>query len=128
VTPLRGPLFALLAAALFGLSPPLAKPLIGQSNPRLLAGLLFLGALSAAIGFGEKLSAQIRLAGVWIPLTESREETGRALREMRQAHGMTRTLISARRRADSPCRDEFDPFRAVRHLRPAARQRRVLDG
>lgn len=40
---LRGPIFALLAALLFGLSPPLAKLLIGQTNPHLLAGLLYLG-------------------------------------------------------------------------------------
>jgi drug/metabolite transporter (DMT)-like permease len=39
----RGPIFALLAAFLFGLSPPLAKLLIGQTNPHLLAGLLYLG-------------------------------------------------------------------------------------
>jgi drug/metabolite transporter (DMT)-like permease len=45
----RGPLFGLLAAALFGLSPPLAKPLIGHSNPQLLAGLLYLG---SGIGLG----------------------------------------------------------------------------
>src|SRR4051812_12394057 len=41
--PLRGPLFALLAAVLFGLSPPLAKLLMGETNPHLLAGLLYLG-------------------------------------------------------------------------------------
>src|SRR4051812_8878398 len=39
----RGPLFGLLAAVLFGLSPPLAKLLIGRTNPHLLAGLLYLG-------------------------------------------------------------------------------------
>jgi drug/metabolite transporter (DMT)-like permease len=39
----RGPLCGLLAAALFGLSPPLAKLLIGQTNPHLLAGLLYVG-------------------------------------------------------------------------------------
>ncbi len=49
VTHLRGPLFGLLAAALFGLSPPLAKPLIGHSNPQLLAGLLYLG---SGLGLG----------------------------------------------------------------------------
>src|SRR4051812_34636195 len=43
MTSLRGPSFALLAALLFGLSPPLAKILIGQTNPHLLAGLLYLG-------------------------------------------------------------------------------------
>src|SRR3954470_2282924 len=40
---LRGPLFALLAAVLFGISPPLAKQLVGETNPQLLAGLLYLG-------------------------------------------------------------------------------------
>ena len=45
----RGPLFGLLAAALFGLSPPLAKPLIGDSNPQFLAGLLYLG---SGVGLG----------------------------------------------------------------------------
>lgn len=40
---LRGPFFALLAAILFGISPPLAKRLIGEINPHLLAGLLYLG-------------------------------------------------------------------------------------
>lgn len=43
MTALRGPGFALLAAFLFGLSPPLAKLLIGRINPHLLAGLLYLG-------------------------------------------------------------------------------------
>lgn len=40
---LRGPLYALLAALLFGISPPLAKQLIGDIDPHLLAGLLYLG-------------------------------------------------------------------------------------
>lgn len=40
---LRGPAFALLAAVLFGISPPLAKLLIGAIDPHLLAGLLYLG-------------------------------------------------------------------------------------
>jgi drug/metabolite transporter (DMT)-like permease len=40
---LRAPLIALAAAALFGLSTPLAKVLIGDINPWLLAGLLYLG-------------------------------------------------------------------------------------
>lgn len=39
----RGPIFALLAAVLFGLSPPLAKVLVGRTQPQLLAGLLYLG-------------------------------------------------------------------------------------
>lgn len=43
VTHLRGPFFALLSALLFGISPPLAKQLVGEINPQLLAGLLYLG-------------------------------------------------------------------------------------
>lgn len=39
----KGILFALLAAALFGASTPFAKVLIGQLEPLLLAGLLYLG-------------------------------------------------------------------------------------
>ncbi len=39
----KAPLFALAAAALFGLSTPLAKLLIGDIKPWLLAGLLYLG-------------------------------------------------------------------------------------
>lgn len=40
----RGALYGLLAAALFGLSAPLAKLLLGSMSPQLLAGLLYLGA------------------------------------------------------------------------------------
>lgn len=39
----KGPAFALVAAALFGLSTPLAKVLLGQLEPILLAALLYLG-------------------------------------------------------------------------------------
>ncbi len=39
----RGPLLALLAAALFGVSAPLAKLLLAHTSPQLLAGLLYLG-------------------------------------------------------------------------------------
>lgn len=40
---LRGPLSAIVAAVLFGLSPPLAKWLLGETHPQLVAGLLYLG-------------------------------------------------------------------------------------
>jgi len=59
----RHALLALLAAALFGASPPLAKLLVGEMSPMVLAGLLYLGS-----GLG--------LCAVWV---------GRAL------HGGTRT-------------------------------------
>lgn len=39
----KGIVYALLAAVLFGVSTPLAKPLTGQTAPLLLAGLLYLG-------------------------------------------------------------------------------------
>ena len=39
----RHALFALLAAALFGASPALAKLLVGELSPMVLAGLLYLG-------------------------------------------------------------------------------------
>lgn len=40
----RGALFGLAAAALFGLSAPVAKRLLGEMSPQVLAGLLYLGA------------------------------------------------------------------------------------
>jgi drug/metabolite transporter (DMT)-like permease len=40
----RGALYGLLAAALFGVSAPLAKALLGAVAPQVLAGLLYLGA------------------------------------------------------------------------------------
>lgn len=40
----RGAIYGLLAAALFGLSAPVAKLLLGQAGPQVLAGLLYLGA------------------------------------------------------------------------------------
>jgi drug/metabolite transporter (DMT)-like permease len=48
-SPLHGPLLALSAAALFGLSAPAAKLLLGRVDPWLLAGLLYLG---SGIGLG----------------------------------------------------------------------------
>jgi hypothetical protein len=43
------PVIALAAAALFGLSTPLAKLLLGQLSPRTLVSLLYLG---SEIGLG----------------------------------------------------------------------------
>ena len=56
----RGIVAALGAAALFGLSTPIAKTLVGEISPLLLAGLLYLGSglglsillASRAIGLG----------------------------------------------------------------------------
>jgi drug/metabolite transporter (DMT)-like permease len=41
--------FALLAAALFGVSTPMAKGLLSAASPQLLAGLLYLGSGGRAI-------------------------------------------------------------------------------
>jgi drug/metabolite transporter (DMT)-like permease len=53
-----GPFFAIVAAILFGLSSPLAKSLIGEIDPWLLAGLLYLGS-----GIGMALIQLIRIFG-----------------------------------------------------------------
>jgi hypothetical protein len=42
-----GPLLALGSALLFGASTPIAKLLLGITDPLLLAGLLYLGSVSA---------------------------------------------------------------------------------
>lgn len=53
----RGPIFAILAAILFGASTPLAKLLLRDVSPTLLAGLLYLG---SGIGLGAWTLAQRR--------------------------------------------------------------------
>ena len=47
----RGATCGLTAAALFGVSPPLAKLLLAESNPLLVAGLLYLGAGLGLLAF-----------------------------------------------------------------------------
>jgi drug/metabolite transporter (DMT)-like permease len=54
----RGAAYGLLAAALFGLSAPIAKRLLGEVGPQLLAGLLYLGA-----GLGLSLWRSLRPDG-----------------------------------------------------------------
>jgi len=55
-----GPLLALASAALFGASTPVAKLLLGVTDPLLLAGLLYLG---SAIGLGI-IGLGARLSGI----------------------------------------------------------------
>jgi drug/metabolite transporter (DMT)-like permease len=57
---LTGPTLAILSALLFGASTPLAKLLLGQVDPWLLAGLLYAGA-----GAGLAILAGLRWAGFW---------------------------------------------------------------
>jgi len=63
-TPPRGVAFALAAAALFGLSTPAAKGLLGDIHPVLLAGLLYGGS-----GVGLCLFRLVRGSGSEAPLT-----------------------------------------------------------
>ena len=63
----RGVTYALLAAALFGASTPLAKQLVGDMHPLVLAGLLYLGSglgLCVVLGL-RKLLAKGRLDIAW---------------------------------------------------------------
>jgi drug/metabolite transporter (DMT)-like permease len=46
-----GGAYGLAAAALFGMSPPIAKLLLPEANPLLLAGLLYCGAGLGLLGF-----------------------------------------------------------------------------
>lgn len=48
---LRGALYGLTAAALFGISPPLAKLLLPEGGPLLIAGLLYLGAGAGLLAY-----------------------------------------------------------------------------
>jgi drug/metabolite transporter (DMT)-like permease len=62
----RGVLYALSAAALFGVSAPFAKTLLGGASPQLLAGLLYLGSgiglsVVAAVRRGDRRSAEAAL-------------------------------------------------------------------
>lgn len=63
---LRGALYGLGAAACFGISTPVAKLLLGNTAPQLLAGLLYLGAGLALTGYRvvrrESTEAALRLA------------------------------------------------------------------
>jgi drug/metabolite transporter (DMT)-like permease len=56
----RGIWAALGAAALFGVSTPIAKTLVGEISPLLLAGLLYLG---SGIGLGALLTLRVAVSG-----------------------------------------------------------------
>jgi len=62
----RGAAYGLLAAALFGLSAPLAKRLLGEMTPQVLAGLLYLGA-----GLGLSAWRALRPRTTEAPLTRA---------------------------------------------------------
>jgi hypothetical protein len=55
-----GILFAVLSAALFGASTPLAKLLLGSVDPWVMAGVLYLGA-----GLGLAAVRRGRIDGLW---------------------------------------------------------------
>jgi drug/metabolite transporter (DMT)-like permease len=68
----RGVVYALSAAALFGVSAPLAKTLLHDASPQLLAGLLYLGSgiglsIVAAIRRGDRRATEAPLARRDVP-------------------------------------------------------------
>jgi drug/metabolite transporter (DMT)-like permease len=65
----RGAVFGLLAAALFGVSAPLAKRLLAEVSPAMLAGLLYLGAGTALsiVRVARKPSAEARVRAADAP-------------------------------------------------------------
>ena len=63
----RASLLALLSAALFGLSTPLAKLLVGSTNPTVLAGLLYCGA-GIGIAVLRRLGGFVRRDAAEVPL------------------------------------------------------------
>jgi drug/metabolite transporter (DMT)-like permease len=66
---IKGSICALLGAALFGLSAPLAKLLLGEISPQLLAGLLYLGAgIALSIVRVVRRSAESQLQRKDLPL------------------------------------------------------------
>jgi drug/metabolite transporter (DMT)-like permease len=60
-------LLALLSAALFGLSTPFAKLLLGSTDPTVLAGLLYCGA-GAGVAVLRRLSGFVRRDAAEVPL------------------------------------------------------------
>ncbi len=58
----KGPVYAIIAAALFGVNTPLSKLLLGDIDPILFAALLYLGS-----GMGLFLAGRIRHAGHGVP-------------------------------------------------------------
>jgi drug/metabolite transporter (DMT)-like permease len=69
----RGGLLAITAAILFGISTPAAKAIVGDVNPLLLAGLLYLGSgvgLGAFILLGHQHGVRLKLADLpWLLAT-----------------------------------------------------------
>ena len=84
----KAPLVALVAAAFFGLSTPLAKMQLGDVSPWLLAGLLYLGSglgLSILIAFRKVIGAAQVEAGCrgpifygWVELSYSAVSWGQS--------------------------------------------------
>src|SRR5205809_1532667 len=92
----RGGLLAMAAAVLFGLSTPAAKAIVGNVQPLLLAGILYLGSgvgLGIVILFGRRHGARLKRADVpWLLATIA---FGGALGPALLMWGLTQTTGSA---------------------------------
>ncbi len=94
----RGPILALLAAALFGLSAPLAKLLLAHASPQLLAGLLYLG---SGTGLGilwlirGRSNREAQLSGKDLPWLAGAITFGGALGPVLLMAGLARTPASS---------------------------------
>jgi drug/metabolite transporter (DMT)-like permease len=92
----RGGLLAIGAALLFGLSTPAAKAMVGDVQPWLLAGLLYLGSgigVGVTILFGQRHG--VRLKGADLPWLSATVLFGGALGPALLMWGLTRTTGSA---------------------------------
>jgi len=105
--PRAGPIAALLSAALFGLSAPLAKGLLASATPQLLAGLLYLGSgggltlvwlgkrlRQRAAGAGESHALERPLGRADIPWLAGAYLTGGVLGPLLLLVGLARTPAS----------------------------------
>ncbi|MEA2626569.1 MAG: hypothetical protein QOD06_2614 [Candidatus Binatota bacterium] len=92
----RGAVCGLLAAALFGVSPPLAKLLLGEVTPQVLAGLLYLGA-GVAVGLYRWLSPSTEppLRRPDLPLMAAVVLTGGVVGPLAMLLGLQRTTAVA---------------------------------
>jgi drug/metabolite transporter (DMT)-like permease len=97
--PDRGVLFALLAALLFGASAPVAKGLLQEAAPQLLAGILYLGSgvglLVVFLARRERDTVEVRLTRSDLPWLAGAVLAGGCIGPLLLMIGLTRTHASS---------------------------------